>query len=458
MEIRFKFGKEALKAMTPPPAGKRLTVYDTVVPKLALRMTGAGTQTFYIVKRSGSSIAWVRIGTFPDVTVEQARKEAEKALGEFASGSNPAAARRAIRCEPTFSEAFDSFLDGKQKRDGSALADKTRRGYQDVMRLYLGPIQNKKLSQVTRDDVKSIQRKATKKSQSQACQAVAVISSVFSFMIDQEQFGGTNPANRMQKSPPPSRDRFAQAHELPYLLAAIAESEQCDFFVLSLLTGARRSNVQAMTWRNVDLDDAVWRIGETKNGTPQNVPLSPEAVMALRARREALELAHRDDQTDKAMSPYVFPGQGKTGHLVEPKKAWATIRKKASLRRLLDLLEDNSRINANERQKHEAALDAAPARAERELLKLAEAADIEPADYNLADLRIHDLRRTLGSWQAKTGSTLPIIGKSLNHKTLQATQIYARLDIDPVRKSINTATDAMLKAAGVKKAAQAREG
>ncbi len=180
--------------------------------------------------------------------------------------------------------------------------------------------------------------------------------------------------------------------------------------------------------------------------------------MALRARKEALELAHRADQTDKAMSPYVFPGQGKTGHLVEPKKAWATIRKKASLRRLLDLLEDNSRINANERQKHEAALDAAPARAERELLKLAEAADIEPADYNLADLRIHDLRRTLGSWQAKTGSTLPIIGKSLNHKTLQATQIYARLDIDPVRKSINTATDAMLKAAGVKKAAQAREG
>lgn len=251
MEIRFKFGKEALKAMTPPPAGKRLTVYDTVVPKLALRMTGAGTKTFYIVKRSGSSIAWVRIGTFPDVTVEQARKEAEKALGEFASGSNPAAARRAIRGEPTFSEAFDSFLDGKQKRDGSALADKTRRGYQDVMRLYLGPIQNKKLSQVTRDDVKSIQLKATKKSQSQACQAVAVISSVFSFVIDQEQFGGTNPANRMQKSPPPSRDRFAQAHELPYLLAAIAESEQCDFFVLSLLTGARRSNPSLTVPRHI---------------------------------------------------------------------------------------------------------------------------------------------------------------------------------------------------------------
>lgn len=451
MAIRFKFGKEALKAVPPPPAGKRLTVYDTVVPKLALRMTSGGAQAFYVVKHNGPSVTWVRIGTFPDVTVEQARKEAEKVLGTFASGSDPTAARRAIRREPTFSEAFEFFLDGKRKRDGSALADKTRRGYRDVMRIYLGSIQNKKLTQVTRDDVKAIQRKATQKSPSQACQAVALVSSVFSFMIDQQQFGGSNPAIRVQKSPPPSRDRFAQAHELPYLLAAIAESEQGDYFVLSLLTGARRSNVQAMTWRDVDLEGAVWRIGKTKNGTSQNIPLSPEAIMVLKERREALELEHRARGTGQMMAPYVFPGQGKTGHLVEPKKAWATIRRKASLRRLLDLLQDNSRIDANERQMHEAALYTTPKATERALLKLAEAANIDPADYNLADLRIHDLRRTLGSWQAKTGASLPIIGKSLNHKTLQATQIYARLDLDPVRQSIITATDAMLKAAGIKK-------
>ena len=71
----------------------------------------------------------------------------------------------------------------------------------------------------------------------------------------------------------------------------------------------------------------------------------------------------------------------------------------------------------------------------------------------MTDLRIHDLRRTLGSWQAKTGASLAIIGKSLNHKTHQATAIYARLDLDPVRQSVNTATQAMLEAAGVKKAA-----
>ena len=67
-------------------------------------------------------------------------------------------------------------------------------------------------------------------------------------------------------------------------------------------------------------------------------------------------------------------------------------------------------------------------------------------------MTLQDLRRTLGSWQAKTGASLAIIGKSLNHMSTQATAIYARLDIDPVRAAVNTATAAMMEAAGLKKA------
>jgi hypothetical protein len=45
---------------------------------------------------------------------------------------------------------------------------------------------------------------------------------------------------------------------------------------------------------------------------------------------------------------------------------------------------------------------------------------------------------------------LPIIGKTLGHKSLGATQIYARLNLDPVRAAVNLATDAMLLAGGLK--------
>ena len=64
-------------------------------------------------------------------------------------------------------------------------------------------------------------------------------------------------------------------------------------------------------------------------------------------------------------------------------------------------------------------------------------------EAEIEDLRIHDLRRTLGSYQAATGANGYIIGKSLGHRSQQATAIYARLNLDPVRESVNKATDAM---------------
>lgn len=447
MTTKLKFSKTALLALELPPPGKRLTAYDTDVSKLAIRVTAAGARTFYVVKRVGASMAWVKLGSFPGMTVEQARGEAQKILGEFATGANPAAARRALRGEPTFGEMFAQFLEGKRKRDGTPLTSKTKRNYEDVARFYLGSITSKKLSQIERQEIKAIHTKASKKSDAQADRAVVIVSSVFNYATDLELFSGINPASRIKKNPAPSRDRFAQAAELPYLLASIAESHLSDYFMLSLLTGARRSNMQEMAWRDLDLDAAVWRIDMTKNGTPQNVTLSPEAVAVLRARKPTI-----------VGSPFVFPGAGKTGHLVEPKMAWATILRRASVRRLLDHMEAAGKLSPEERAQAATLTLTAPGAAEKRYRALADGLGIDPATYDMTDLRIHDLRRTLGSWQAKTGASMAIIGKSLNHKTHQATAIYARLDLDPVRQSVNTATQAMLEAAGLKNSAAIIQG
>jgi integrase len=72
------------------------------------------------------------------------------------------------------------------------------------------------------------------------------------------------------------------------------------------------------------------------------------------------------------------------------------------------------------------------------------------ARAKIENLRIHDLRRSLGSWMAGAGASLPIIGRALGHQSGEATAIYARLSLDPVRESIATATTAMLAAAAAK--------
>jgi integrase len=134
-----------------------------------------------------------------------------------------------------------------------------------------------------------------------------------------------------------------------------------------------------------------------------------EALEILK-RREAQAEKRTDCRTEE--KPWVFPGRGKSGHLVEPAKAWERIRNRAGLR----------------------------------------------------DVRIHDLRRTLGSWQAAFGASLSIIGKTLAHKNVSTTAIYARLNLDPVRESMKVATQAMLSAAGApahqdgRDAAAARSG
>lgn len=442
-KTHIPFSKERLLALPRPDAGKRTTYHDTKIRGLQLRVSSTGIKTFSVYRRmKGGQPGRVTLGRFPGMSVEQARKQAAAINAEIEAGANPAAARRAVRNEVTFSEAFELFLAEKKKRDGTRLGERTKRDYRDVLRLYLEPIKSRKLSHITRADVKTIHAKVTKKSAAQADRALAVVSSVFNFASDLELFGGINPASRVQKNPAPSRDRFAQAYELPYLFDAIGESSLSDFFLLALLTGARRSNVQAMSWRDLDLDAGIWRIGMTKNGTPQNVTLSPEVVSCLRARKGAVGTSH-----------FVFPGSGKTGHLVEPKKAWAAILRRASLRRLLDLLVERGELTANERQQADTEIMRALAAAEKRHRAAAKALGIDAGLYDMTDLRIHDLRRTLGSWQAKTGASMAIIGKSLNHKTHQATAVYARLDLDPVRQSVNIATQAMLEAAGVKESA-----
>ena len=47
---------------------------------------------------------------------------------------------------------------------------------------------------------------------------------------------------------------------------------------------------------------------------------------------------------------------------------------------------------------------------------------LERAEIN--DLRIHDIRRTLGSYQAIAGASLSVIGKSQGHKSQRATEVY----------------------------------
>src|ERR1019366_7006134 len=68
---------------------------------------------------------------------------------------------------------------------------------------------------------------------------------------------------------------------------------------------------------------------------------------------------------------------------------------------------------------------------------------LKEAKLENADLRIHDLRRTQGSFQAAQGTSLLLIGKALGQKSLTATQIYSQVDLNPVRSAMVQANATM---------------
>ena len=194
-----------------------------------------------------------------------------------------------------------------------------------------------------------------------------------------------------------SRTRFLSGEEVRRLFLAIDSEPQQqikDFVRLALFTGARRSNLSSMAWAELDLKSGTWVVpaAKSKNGEPMMIHLTAAAVAILAERRAFAVDAVLDGV---ALSDYVFPGRGACGHMVEPKRAWASLLKRAGL----------------------------------------------------VDFHLHDLRRTLGSWSAATGASLPVIGKALGHASTEATKVYARLQLDPVRVAVDTAVAAMMMAA-----------
>jgi integrase len=428
---RITFTKAAIQALR--AAGDRVTYHDNKVPGLQLRVTPGGVKTFSVYRRvKGGGPERITLGTFPGTTVEQARRRAGKVNSAIDGGGNPAEAKRAHRSEIVFAGLFAEYLERHAKP-----GKRTWRQDESQYKLYLAkPLGAKKLSSIDRSNVATLHSAVTRLSGPvTANRALALLSSVFGWAVSAGLWDA-NPVKGIRRNAERSRDRFLQADELPRFYAALAEEPNDtvrDYFLMSLLTGARRANVLAMKWVEIDFKRAEWRIPRTKNNDPQTIPLMPEAVTILVERQAGSE------------SVFVFPGLGKSGHLVEPKGGWRRIFDRDELTQLATRLSAaGGRFAIPEGESLGETLERAR--------RVAKRLRIDPAKARIRDVRIHDLRRTLGSWQARTGASLSIIGKSLSHKSVQTTAIYSRLDIDPVRESMERATSAILIAAGAKKA------
>jgi Toprim domain/Phage integrase family len=144
--------------------------------------------------------------------------------------------------------------------------DKAQSNY----RLYLSHWGSRKLSTITRRDVQALHAKlGREKGRVTANIAVRLLRAMINKAIEWELWDKANPARGIKLFPEDARDRFLQPDELPRFFQTVADEPNetiRDYVLVSLLTGARRSNVLAMRWEEVSLERGEWRISTTKSG------------------------------------------------------------------------------------------------------------------------------------------------------------------------------------------------
>jgi integrase len=379
------------------PAPRRDIRYcDPTIPGFGLRIYPSGKKCFVLRYRSHGRERLMALGRLGVLTLDQARKKARRERDRLES-VDPLDERKKRRSGSTVREIAEAYIEryAKIHKKPKTWAEDERRlgGYRDGRPFghVIPRLGNRQAASIRCDDVAKLHTRIGKEhGPYEANRTIEVLRAAFYWagVVDDE---GKNPARFAKKSesrgirrfPEIKRVRFVKPAELPALTKAI--DAEPDPYVraalwLYMLTGLRKRELLRIRHTDIDWQLKQVCIGETKNEEPLYLPLSEPAIALL---RELPELAD---------NPYVFPGRRHGAHLVNIDKPWRRAREVAGIK----------------------------------------------------DVRLHDLRRTLGSWLAQAGNSLHLIGRVLNQKSPQATQIYARFAQDTVREALEGTAKRMI--------------
>lgn len=381
---RINFTERALENLAVPSAGQAV-YYDTGSRDgLCVIITYGGTKTYYAYMKYHGMPKRIKIGRVGQTKLYDARRQAHTLKEMADNGYDPSLQRRENLNDITFRQFYENVY-----KPEYSLGYKKQRSIDNddsIFKHRLGQFHNRKLLSIKPDEIERLHIETCKThSPYTANRVLSLIKHMYVIAMKKGLMGVRgNPASGIRKFTEQSRDRFLNTDELKRFWAALRDTKNEVFkhyVMISLFTGMRRNNVLTMRWEHVDFELGLIYVPDSKGGQPLQIPM----VNQIR------ELLKKINQS--ANSKWVLPSKKSTsGHFEDPKRPW------------------------------------------RELLQSA----------GIENLRLHDLRRTMGSWQAISGASLPVIGKSLGHKSTSATQVYSRLTIDPIRDSMQTATDKML--------------
>jgi integrase len=362
----------------PLPARGDHVIFDNAVKGFAIRLRATGSRVFVLMyrRKSDGKQRRMTIGAFGAWGTTQAREQARRLKRAVDAGSDPVGEQQETRAAPTIADLAERFIADYLPRKRPS----TQRVYgQQIAADVLPAFGEAKVAAVTHADVDGFHRRLSKRGPTHANRTLAVLSKMFT-LAAKWGWRTDNPCRGVERNAEAKRTRYLSGAELDRLTTALdklPDRGAADAVRLLLLTGARRGELLAAKWADIDLDAGIWNKpgATTKTRTEHNVPLSKPALRLLAEMRE------------RATGDWLFPALSSSGHRPHITAAWIELRKAAKL----------------------------------------------------PGVRLHDLRHTYATVLASAGLSLPVIGKLLGHSTPIMTQRYAHLTDDPLRQATERA-------------------
>lgn len=359
------------------PSGKRQELQDEGTKGLALRLNVSGNKSFIYRYRFNDKVKRYTIGSYPEVSLAQARNKSKEITFNLSQGIDPLVEKRKNKDqfsgEITFAQLSDLYI----KRHLPSLSPSTAKEYARIInaelktklgKLYLSEISKRRLIDLI--DAIAVDRGHNTLSN----RVRAVLSSIYSFAVNKGVLESNILLNLKLKKKELKRDRVYTQQEIQQLWAAFEAQDQLigTIYKLLLLLGQRAGETCQMRWSDIEVDKAIWTIPTevTKSDRLHTVPLSEKALGLI-----------LDMKPITGNKQYVFNSPKRENQPITwIHKATARIKK----------------------------------------------------DSGVSDFRPHDLRRTMASNLAEMGVNRTVLGKILNHKGLSGdssvTAIYDRYD------------------------------
>jgi integrase len=291
----MKFTVKSLASFSVPKGKADHIEFDDALPGFGIRLRN-GKASWIYQWSTGSGVTRrttrMKIGIYPALPLEQARKIAAELNSKVTLGHDPAAEKRE-RIEDaadTFGQLVKDYIAAQESRLTPNMVLDLRR-YLTVYaaplhRLPVKKIDLKVLAALLDDFAKGKglntgrQRKGTTVNRMRSA-----LSACFQWAMKKGR-AESNPVLLTEQLNEITRDRVLSPDEIKIVWDTVGDGDYGTIVRLLILTGQRRDEIAELRWDEVKLDPSVIALpaSRVKNDLPHDVPMSPVARSIIAAR------------------------------------------------------------------------------------------------------------------------------------------------------------------------------